>query len=479
MKPAAQESAYLAIDLGASSGRVMLGHVRSGTLALHELHRFTHEVHHAEGHERWSFAALLQELEQGLIAAARQTIVPLQMIRSVGVDAWGVDFGLLDATGRLLGDPVCYRDRRTEEVLGPLFALVPRAELFQRTGIQCMPINTIGQLLAQHRAGEWPAAARHLLMIPDLVHHWLCSSTQCEVTNASTTQLLSATTRSWDQELLTRIGVTNLVMPQLVPAGTRLGTLREDLAARTGLPPIAVVAPGTHDTASAVAGTPISDGYAFLSSGTWSLVGVESKDVVLGKAALQRNVTNEAGVYGTNRLLKNVMGLWLLESCMKRWREQGRPQTYADLEQALLPLSASSIRIDPDDPRLLHPPDMEAAIEAQLRERGHPPVDDPVQLCHVILTSLAQRYAEIICWLPELVGHPIRGVHIIGGGSRNQVQAQLTADLTGLPVIAGPVEATALGNVLVQAIAFGTFENLTEARAALKPFIEREFLPRR
>jgi rhamnulokinase len=470
---------YLAIDLGAGSGRVMLGCLSRGKLSLHELHRFRHDVRRQDGHDRWSFAAMTAAIEQGLAAAARQTFVPVAAIRSAGVDAWGVDFGLLDAHDQLLADPVCYRDGRTDGIFAQLFAAVPRAELYERTGIQCMPINTSAQLFAQVRAGEWPAAAARLLLIPDLVHHWLCGSTVCELTNASTTQLLTATTRTWDTALLARLGVPAAAMPPLVAAGTRLGTLRPELAAATGLPPRPLVAPGTHDTASAVAGTPLADGWAYLSSGTWSLVGVETRDVVLGAAALAHNVTNEAGVSGTNRLLKNVMGLWLLDSCNRRWREQGRAPSYADLERALLSRPPSTVRLDPDDPRFLHPPDMPAAIAAQLAERGQPVIDDPIELSHVVLTALARRYAEIVGWLGELTGRRVAGVHIVGGGSRNRVQAQLTADLTGLPVKAGPVEATALGNVLVQAIADGAFADLAAARAAVQPFVEMEFAPRR
>lgn len=470
---------YLAIDLGAGSGRAMLGCLSRGELSLHELHRFSHEVRRVDGHDRWSFAAMTAAIEQGLAAAARQTLVPMAAIRSVGVDAWGVDFGLLDTYDRLLADPICYRDGRTDGIFAPLFAAVPAAELYERTGIQCMPINTSAQLLAQVRAGEWPAAAARMLLIPDLVHHWLCGSTVCELTNASTTQLLAATTRTWDAALLARLGVPIAAMPPLVAAGTRLGTLRPELAARAGLPQLPIVAPGTHDTASAVAGTPLADGWAYLSSGTWSLVGVETRSAVLGATAFAHNVTNEAGVFGTNRLLKNVMGLWLLDSCHKRWREQGRAPAYADLERALLARPPSALRFDPDDPRFLHPADMPAAISAQLRERGLPVVDDPIELSHVVLTSLAQRYAEIVGWLGELTGRRVAGVHIVGGGSKNRVQAQLTADLTGLPVKAGPVEATALGNVLVQAIADGEFADLASARAAVRPFVEMEFVPRR
>ena len=473
-----RERGYLAIDLGAGSGRVMLGHLRDGALALHELHRFTHELRRVDGHERWSFEALTRAIEAGLAAAARQKIVPLEALRSIGVDGWGVDYGLLDAHERLLADPVSYRDPRTDGLLEPLFAHVPRAELFARTGIQCMPINTSVQLFAQVRAGEWPAAAWRLLLVPDLVHHWLCGSTLCEETNASTTQLCSAATRTWDTQLCERLGIPSAALPPLVPAGTQLGTLRPELAARTGLPRLSVVAPGTHDTASAVAGTPLDDGWVFLSSGTWSLVGLETRELVLGAAALARNVTNEAGVYGSNRLLKNVMGLWLFDSCCRRWREQGREPRRDELERALLPRPPSSLRIDPDDPAFLHPPDMPAAIASWMRARGMPTLDDPLELSHVLLSSLAQRYAEIVGWLSELSGRRIGGVHIVGGGSRNRVLDQLTADLTRLPVRTGPVEATALGNLLVQAIADGSFADLAEARAALAPFVEDAFEPR-
>lgn len=470
---------YLAIDLGAGSGRVMLGVLRDGALTLHELHRFRHGIARIAGHDRWLFADLTHALTEGLAAAARQELLPTAELRSIGVDAWGVDYGLLDGTGALLADPICYRDARTDGMLEPLFAAVPRAELYRRTGIQCMPINTSVQLFAEQRAGEWPALAQRLLLIPDLVHHWLCGSTSSEITNASTTQLLTAATRTWDLELLQRLHIPAAAMPPLVPAGTALGTLRPELAAAAGLPPLPIVAPATHDTGSAVAGTPLADGWAYISSGTWSLVGVETSAPVLTDLALQRNVTNEAGVYGTNRLLKNVMGLWLLDGCMARWREQSRAPDLDELQRRLLPLPPATIRIDPDDARFLHPPDMPAAIQSWLTEHGQSPIDEPFALAHVVLTSLAQRYAEIVRWLGELTGRRIAGVHIVGGGSRNHVQAQLCADLTGLPVRTGPVEATALGNVMVQAIADGAFADLATARVAAAAFVEREFRPRR
>jgi rhamnulokinase len=263
-----------------------------------------------------------------------------------------------------------------------------------------------------------------------------------------------------------------------VPPGTRLGTLRSALAARTGLPPLPVTAPATHDTASAIAGTPLADGFAFVSSGTWSLVGIETREPVLTAQALARNVTNEAGVAGTNRLLKNVMGLWLVDSCQRQWQAQGRAPSSAELERRLLGAPLAAAQLDPDDPRFLNPPDMLAAIAAASAERGQPPVDDPVELTHVLLSALARRYAEVAGWLAELVGRPIAGLHVVGGGSQNSVLNQLTADATGLPVRAGPVEATALGNVLVQAIADGAFADLAAARATVRPYVLREFRPR-
>lgn len=473
-EPAAR--AYAAVDLGAGSGRVIVGRVADGCFALEEVHRFAHAVRRVGGHERWDFARIAAEVERGLASAGRAAGSAL---RSLGVDGWGVDHGFLDARGELLADPVSYRDARTEGMLERLFERVSRPELHARTGIQCLPINTSVQLLAQVLAGEWPQEAARLLLIPDLVHHHLCGSEVGEETNASTTQLLDPRTRRWDEGLCQAIGVPPAVLPELVPAGTALGRLRPDLARRCGLAGIEVVAPGTHDTASAVAGTPLEPGWAYISSGTWSLVGVETRWPVIGERTCAENFTNEAGVFGTNRLLKNVMGLWLLESCRRAWERRARVLDHDELQRALAARAPLRRKIDPDDLRFLNPPDMPAAIAAQLRERGAESVRGELETSQLVLESLAERYAEVLGVLQELTGETLRGVHIVGGGSRNDFLNQATADASGLPVHAGPVEASALGNLAVQAIQDGAFTDLAAARRAIaRSFPARPFVPR-
>ena len=466
--------AYVAVDLGAGSGRVIVGRCAEGRIELEEVHRFTHELRTVDGHERWSLARILAEVEHGLAAAARATG---GAVRSVGVDGWGVDHGFLNGRGELLADPIGYRDARTEGKLAELLALVPREELHGRTGIQCMPINTSVQLFAQVRAGEWPAEARRLLMVPDLVHRHLCGSEVGEVTNASTTQLLDARTRTWDRELCAKLGIPAQVLPELVPAGTVLGTMHAELARRLGFATAPrIVAPGTHDTASAVAGTPLEPGWAYLSSGTWSLVGLETAEPVLGARAAEANVTNEAGVFGTNRLLKNVMGLWLLESCRRAWSAKGTVLAHDALQQALAGRAPLAQRLDVDDARFLNPPDMPQALAAYLAETGQAALTGELELSQLVLESLARRYAEVLALLGALTGTRPRGLHVVGGGSQNEFLNRRTAAATGLPVRAGPVEATALGNLAVQAIADGTFPDLAAARAALaRSFTPREF----
>ncbi len=475
-----QERAYAAVDLGAGSGRVIVGRVVGEQIELQEVHRFTHDVRALDGHERWDLARIVAEVERGLALAGRATGAAL---RSVGVDGWGVDHGFLDARGELLGDPISYRDVRTNGMLARLFERVPRAELHARTGIQSLAINTSVQLLAQIEAGEWPPGAARMLMIPDLVHRHLCGSEVSEETNASTTQLAGfapdARSRSWDEELCQRLGIPSAVLPTLVKAGTSLGRLRPELARRLGLAELAIVAPGTHDTASAVAGTPLEPGWAYVSSGTWSLVGLETSAPVLTPRACAENVTNEAGVFGTNRLLKNVMGLWLLESCRRSWASRGPVLAHDELQRALAGRAPLRQRLDPDDPRFLNPPDMPAAIAAHLCATGQPPLEGELALSQLVLESLARRYAEIVALLADLTSTPIRGLHVVGGGSQNDYLDQATADATGLPVRAGPVEATALGNVAVQAIHDGAFADLAAARRAIaRSFRAKAFDPR-
>jgi rhamnulokinase len=462
---------YLAVDLGAGSGRVILGRFTSSGLRLDELHRFEMPHRHIEGHERWDFAQMLAEIETGLRAAHGEC----DSILSVGVDGWGVDFGLLDENGDLLGDPVCYRDSRTDGVMDELRRRMPASEIYQRTGIQFMPFNTGVQLLAQVTGAEWPEDAHRLLMVPDLVHRHLSGQARSEFTNATTTQLLNAGSREWDEKLLAVIGVPHEVMPPLIQAGERIGALTAELCEATGFEKLDVVAPATHDTGSAVAGTPLEDGWAYISSGTWSLLGVETASPVVSELALEHNFTNEGGAFGVNRLLRNVMGLWLLESCRLRWQDVSHDDLLHGLESHV----PGDVFLDPDDLRFLHPVDMVEEIRAFLEETGQCIPTEPSAVARVILESLALRYAQVVDQIEEVTGVAVQGVHIVGGGSQNTFLDQATANATGRPVRAGPVEATAIGNLLVQAIADGVFPNLASARRFVgRTTAPEEFIPR-
>jgi rhamnulokinase len=357
-------------------------------------------------------------------------------------------------------------------------ALVGRAEIFARTGIQLLPFNTIYQLVAHCREG-WPARAARLLLIPDLCHHALCGSLVTERTNASTTQLL-ATDGGWDATLFARLGLPRAVMPEFVAAGAELGTLSARHRADLGVGALRVVAPATHDTASAVAGTPLQPGWAYVSSGTWSLVGVERDGPLVDEAVARANFTNEMGAFGTVRFLKNVMGLWILESCAREWEAAGHPQDVPELLARVEAFSRPAGLIFPDHPRFFNPASMTAELRASLVETGQPASDDPVALTKVILDSLALRYASVLATLEELTGRAVPGIHIVGGGSLNSYLNQATADAAGRPVLAGPVEATAAGNLLVQAIAGGEIGSLAEGRRLLDRSVRpRRFEPRR
>jgi rhamnulokinase len=389
-----------------------------------------------------------------------------------------VDYALIDADGSLVEDPVCYRDSRTDGAMDEVFAVVPRDEIFARTGIQFHQFNTLYQLWAHVREGLPPRAA-HLLLTPDWCHHVLCGSLASERTNASTTQLVGAASGAWDEELFSRLGLPRRLMAPIVGAGTTLGTLRPELARDLGIGAMAVVAPGTHDTASAVAGTPLGRDWAYISSGTWSLVGVELDAPILTEAAARADLTNEAAVFGRVRLLTNVMGLWLLESCRREWEAEGRPQELSGLLAAAAHSSASAGVIFPDDHRFFAPDSMVRAIRSMLAETGQADTDDPVLITKVILDSLALRYASVVSVVERVTGQAIPGIHIVGGGSRNAYLNQATADASGREVLAGPVEATAIGNLLVQGIAAGTIGSLAEGRGLVaETFPPARFQPR-
>jgi rhamnulokinase len=467
---------HAAVDLGAGSGRVMVGGFSDVGVALEQAHRFSYAPRRASGHLRWDTARLFDGIRTGLARAAAMAAQQGSTLRTVGVDSWAVDYGLVDAGGELVEEPICYRDDRTAGMMARAFASVGREGLFDSTGIQFLTFNTVFQLMAHVEAGL-PANAARLLMIPDLCHHALCGSTAGELTNASTTQLLNIGTAEWDDGLFASLGLPRHLMPDLQPAGSALGPIRAEWRRELNLPAVTVVQPATHDTGSAVAGTPVEPGWAYISSGTWSLVGVERTQPLVGTAVLAANFTNERGVCGTFRFLKNVAGLWILESCRREWQAAGVDD---DLERLLA--GAAALRdpaglIFPDAPRFFNPSSMLDELRAALSETGQRVPADPVELTKLILDSLALRYASIVDTIEALTGDRIAGIHIVGGGALNAYLNQATANATGRPVVAGPIEATALGNMLMQAVSCG-MTTLQEGRRRIREaFTPRRFEP--
>jgi rhamnulokinase len=457
---------YIAVDLGAGSGRVFLVDVAPDGLRLEELRRFTYPATQLDRLLRWDFPKIFDEIKAGLKNASLRAREVGRRILSIGVDSWAVDYGLIDAGGELIENPVCYRDQRTQGVMEHVFARVPREEIFERTGIQFLPFNTLFQLHA-HAADRMPDEAARLLMIPDLVNFFLAGRAVTEYTNATTTQMVNAASGTWDREMLDRLELPSSLLCEIVPAGSDLGLLKPALADELSLEGVRVVAPATHDTASAVAGIPLQDGWAFISSGTWSLVGVERETPLINSEVARFNVTNEGGAFGTIRFLKNVMGLWILESCRREWSEGGLDVDYESLLEEASSIERCSAIIFPDDQRYFNPPFMLDAILEQLVETGSSDQlisSSPAFITRTILDSLALRYASVLRTVESLTGRKIEGVHIVGGGSRNEYLNQATATATGLPVRAGPLEATVIGNVMVQAIAAGRFASLANAR---------------
>jgi len=470
---------HLAVDLGAGSGRVVLGRFGEADLLSREVHRFTHPIARSAGHLRWNSRHIFGEIKQGIRNACEASRDLGGQIVSLGVDSWGVDYALLDQSGALLEEPVCYRDDRTLGRMEEVFALVPRREVYGRTGIQFLALNTLYQLSAHARGDGLPPGTHRFLMTSDLFHYLLGGQPCAEYTNATTTQMVNARTGEWDGELLDALGLPAAIMPVIVPPGACLGTLKPSLQSEISAPPITIVAPATHDTACAVVGTPLEEGWAFLSSGTWSLLGVERTDPLINDASYRLNFTNEGGAFGTFTFLKNVAGLWILESCRKQWKERGVLIDYGALARAMEELPDSPGLINPDDQRFFNPPDMLGEVQSSLRDSGLPVPGDQVAISRVVLDSLALRCSQVVEHLEVLIGTRVPGIHIVGGGSRNEYLNQATADACGRPVLAGPVEATSLGNLMVQAIASGRFASLADARAFVKWHLPgRPYTPR-
>jgi rhamnulokinase len=455
-----------AVDLGASSGRVMVGHVGPRTLELQEAYRFANDPVALPDGLHWDVLRLYHDITEGLRRAARLS----PSLVSVGVDGWGVDYGLLDRAGRLLGNPYHYRDGRTATGVERVHAAVSADRLYARTGTQLLPINTVYQLAASLGTSELEAADA-MLMIPDLIGYWLAGGIHAEATNASTTGFFDPVTGSWALDIVDALGLPAAILPDLVHAGDPLGAISPHVIADTGLSRDTVLtAVGSHDTASAVVGVPAQDErFAYISCGTWSLVGVELASPILSAASQQANFTNELGVDGRIRYHRNVMGLWLLQESMRTWERQGGPVEFADLLSAAAELPAGGSVIDVDEPGFLPPGDMPERIAANCRATDQPEPASRPALVRCILDSLAQAYGRTIADARRLSGRDVAAINIVGGGSRNGLLCQLTADVCGLPVVAGPVEATALGNVLVQARARGLIQgDLATLRAVVR-----------
>ncbi|HYM79570.1 MAG TPA: rhamnulokinase family protein [Candidatus Dormibacteraeota bacterium] len=461
-----QRKPYLAFDLGAESGRAVLAHLQSGILTTEQIHRFPNEPVEYGGSLHWDVARLWFEVRKAL---ARTDEVELA---GIGVDAWGVDYALVGESGELIGNPYHYRDRRTEGVMEEVLGKVGKQDIYSATGIQFMPINTLYQLSAARRdTPKLLAAAKHLLTIPDLFNYWLSGKAACEFTNATTTQMVDPVKRTWAGGLLQRLELPARLPAPIVEPGTILGTLLPSIAGQTSLADTPVIAPACHDTGSAVAAISAREGTAFLSSGTWSLLGTELDSPVITPDALRMNFTNEGGVNGTTRLLKNVMGLWMLQGCRRSWMAQGHNYDY----RALIELAAreASFRhfVDPDAESFLRPDDMLTAVD-KFCTRTHQPVPQgPGAYVRAVLESLAFKYRLVLRNLEHVSGKRIDLIRIIGGGSKNRLLNQWTADATGRKVVAGPAEATALGNVAIQILATGAASSLAEVRA----IVERSF----
>jgi rhamnulokinase len=454
--------AYAACDLGAESGRVVLGSFDGGRVELRTVQQFENVPVRLHDGLHWNLLSIMRELLDGLRRAAREA--PLA---GIGVDSWGVDYGLLDGSGRLLGLPFHYRDPRTVGMVERAHARVPRAELYATTGIQTMPINTVFQLLAEEGSAALGVAER-IALVPDLLALWLTGEATNERTNASTTGLLDARSGEWAWEVIDELGLPRRLFGELIEPGTEIGSLLHVHTREAGINgEVPVLAAASHDTASAFVAAPVRDGAqaAILSSGTWSLLGMELPAPVLDERALEFNLTNERGVDGTTRLLRNVMGLWLLQECRRAWGARGaRPPSYEELARLAAEAPADVPLFDPDLDELLAPDDMPGAIAAACERLGQSAPSGQGALVRSILISLACKYRLVLERLEAATGRAVEVVHAVGGGARNELLCQLTADVLGRPVLAGPAEATALGNVLVQARGRGELGSLAEMR---------------
>lgn len=454
--------AYIAVDFGAGSGRVMAGCLVQDTLTMEEIFRFSNRQLRLGNHIYWDFLSLFDNMKKGLKIASQREY----NIKGIGIDTWGVDFGLIDANGDLIGNPVCYRDSRTTGMPEKVLELLDMKQHYNEIGIQVLPINTLYQLYSMKQCGSQQLQiADKLLFMPDLFSYYLTGVANNEYSISTTSELIDARSRQWSENTIDRLGLPAQLFGDIVLPGTVRGKLKENIAKELGLDTIDVIAVGSHDTASAVAATPFAEGKikAFLSSGTWSLLGVELDEPILTEEARLAGFTNEGGVGGTIRFLQNITGLWIMQRLMEEWKSKGEELTYKEI---LSEASQSSIRtiIAVDDPMFTNPENMELAIKGYcIKHNLQVPLTNG-ELIRCVLQSLAFRYKQAVEKMNKLLPQPIEQLHIIGGGSQNTLLNQLTANYLGIPVYAGPIEATAMGNILVQALAKGDIADIKELR---------------
>jgi len=462
-----QTSNYLALDLGAESGRAIVGRLQDNRLELTPIHRFPNgPVRILDGYY-WDVLRLFAEMQQGLLIYRNEYGSDLD---GIGIDTWGVDYGLLDRNGALIGNPRNYRDPRTDGMLQAAFDLVPREEIFEATGIQFMQINTLYQLLSM-KLGDDAALeqAQTLLMIPDLFNYWFTGVKTCEFSIATTSQFYDPRQRDWAAPLLAKMGLPTDILQPIIQPGTIVGNLLPHIGEEAGLGSVPVIAPACHDTGSAVAAVPAQgNDFAYISSGTWSLMGIEVTEPVISEESLAFNFTNEGGVCGTFRLLKNIMGLWLVQQCRRTWAQEGEELSYGEITEMAAQAPAFGPIVEPDAHDFLAPGDMPSRIRAFCARTGQRQPETKGEIVRCALESLALKYRWVIEKLEILSGKSLGTIHILGGGSQNQLLCQFAADATQRPVVAGPVEATAMGNVLMQAIARGRLASLAEGREVVR-----------
>ncbi len=461
---------FLAADLGAESGRVLIGRFDGERLSLSEAHRFDSRPVRLPDGLHTDVLRIFGEIQHGMAAAPQQGGEPA----GIGVDTWGVDFGLLDGQGLLLGNPYHYRDSLSTGMFEVAFKKVPREEIYGATGNQFMEINTLFQLLRlKERDSDQLAAARRLLMMPDLFSYWLSGRAANEYTIATTTQCFDSRRGAWASSLLDRLSLPTSLFGEIVQPGSVVGELLSELAEETRLPRMPVVAVGGHDTALAVAAVPAQgQDFAYLSSGTWSLLGAELKSPCVGDASLAASFTNEGGVAGTVRFLKNLCGLWIVQECRRAWTREGQDDSYAALTEMASQAAAFRSLVDVDCPDFAAPGDMPARLRAYCRRTSQPVPESKGAVVRAVLESLALKYRQVLTSMERILGRKLEPLHIVGGGTQNRLLCQLAADATGRAVVAGPIEATGAGNVLMQAIALGHLRSLAELRDVVRRSFE-------